>query len=182
MLVRTSLVAALLVVLVSVGTAAAEPTPDDQLSEKTALALSIGGTLGSVALMDMAGHVQNDQASLTLGTIGAIGAFVAPSAGGWYAHSDFLTRGLVLRSAGLVAGAYAFELLRESRSSSDASRDTAPLFLLGTAITLLSAGAIDDIARTPGKVHAYNRSHSLNMSVVPMVRPDSTGLAVMGRF
>ncbi len=63
-------------------------------SEGTALALSLGGTVASLAMLAVGENQTNDG----LGAIGGIGIWVAPSFGHWYA-GKLWTQGLTLRLA-----------------------------------------------------------------------------------
>jgi hypothetical protein len=200
-----SVVVTLSLVLVLAGTAAAqpgmtEPTPmpaqpmqpmqqpmpqGEQLSEGTALGLSLGGTIVSWVLVGVASG-QNNQSSgstETMGTIGAFGTMFAPSFGHWYAHS-FATRGLGLRALGIGSALVGVMVaLSECPLFSEGEcheSGLAPVLLIAGA-GLYIGGTIDDIATAPGKARRYNHRFE-NVSVVPVVRHDSGGFAVMGRF
>src|SRR5687768_15794321 len=72
------------------------PTPSEPLSEGTALALSLGGTAASYALLFGGALGGSGTAEL----VGFGGVLLAPSFGHWYADK-YLTRGLGLRALGL---------------------------------------------------------------------------------
>lgn len=114
-----------------------------------------------------------------IGTIGALGTLVAPSFGHWYARS-FLTRGLGLRVAGATATFFGLAILISQCEDECSNAGLAAALMLGGA-GLYVGGTIDDIATAPGKVRRYNeRFH--DVALVPMIRGDSSGLTVAGRF
>jgi hypothetical protein len=191
-----SKLAAIITLVILSGTAAAQPslTPpaqplpplpvqpahEGELSENTALALSLGGTIGAYTLAAVSADKHGDNA-VTLQTVAAFGTFFAPSLGHWYAHS-FLTRGLGVRAAG-VGVAFAGALLAFSECPLFADTHCDPtgadaLVVIGAGLYV--AGTIDDIVTAPGKARAYN--HRTEISVVPLVRKDSGGVAIVGRF
>jgi hypothetical protein len=160
-----------------------QPTqqPGEELSEGTAVWLSLGGTLASWTLIGVATNTDN-QGSNTgrIAAIGAFGTLLAPSFGHWYARS-FFTRGLALRLAGALsaflgaAGAFA-----ECDDCSN-SGTTLPVGLLLVGAGLYIGGTIDDIVTAPGDVRRYNHQFE-NVTIAPMIRSDSRGLMITGRF
>lgn len=192
--------ASLAVVLALAGTAAAQPgmtapfeqpppqqpaPQQDQVDENVALGLSLGGTVASWALVLAASSMDNGSggSAQALGTAGALGTLFAPSFGHWYAHS-YGTRGLALRGAG-VGAAFIGALVAFSECpifSGDQCHESGigPALLIAGA-GLYLGGTIDDIVTAPGTARRYNHRFE-NISIVPVLRRDSDGVAVMGRF
>jgi hypothetical protein len=191
---RSALIAACLV-LAMAGTAAAQPgmtvpsasppppTPQqgEELSESTAVWLSLGGTAASWTLLAVASKMDQGGSSNAgrIGTIGALGTLFAPSFGHWYARS-FLTRGLGLRVAGAAAAFFGLSLLLSQCEDECSGAPLAGALMLGGA-GLYVGGTIDDIAAAPGKVRQYNQRFQ-NVVVAPMIRADGSGLMIAGRF
>jgi len=191
---RFALPAALLV-LAMAGSAAAQPSltspsswpppptapQGEELSESTAVWLSLGGTAASWTLLAVASKMDQGPGSnaSNIGTIGALGTLLAPSFGHWYAHS-YLTRGLGLRVAGVTATFFGLGVLLGSCEDECSDAGLAAALLLGGA-SLYVGGTIDDIATAPGKVRRYNERFQ-NVALVPMIRSDSGGLMIAGRF
>ncbi|HEU0037134.1 MAG TPA: hypothetical protein VFQ53_41275 [Kofleriaceae bacterium] len=160
-----------------------EPMPapqpvGDQLSENTALLLSIGGTVVPWAVM--LGASDNNEGGLV--TLGALGTFFGPSIGHWYAH-DALTRGMGLRALGVGA---MFAGILTVLSSEDCDIDTncggnevAPAVLIIGGVGLYVAGTVDDIATAPKAVREYNNRQ---LMVVPVANAHGGGFAIAGRF
>jgi hypothetical protein len=157
------------------------PQQGEVLSESTAVWLSLGGTAASWILIAVASEMDQGAGSNAgrIGTIGALGTLVAPSFGHWYARS-FLTRGLGLRVAGATATFFGLAILISQCEDECSNAGLAAALMLGGA-GLYVGGTIDDIATAPGKVRRYNeRFH--DVALVPMIRGDSSGLTVAGRF
>lgn len=156
-------------------------------SESVALALSLGGTIGSYALMyfaaDAAANEDGDKYE-ALGTAGALGAVFAPSFGHWYA-GKFGTRGLALRGAalgvGLTAMVWAFSECPLFASEDECHDSGGPAILAVGALGLWIGGTIDDIATAPGRVRAHNRRVS-GLAIVPVVKSDGGSVALTGQF
>jgi hypothetical protein len=192
---RASLTAAWLVLALA-GTAAAQPSmtppsalpqpaapPAEELSESTAAYLSLGGTIAAWSLIAVASEMDHGAGSKAenLATIGALGTLLAPSFGHWYARS-YLTRGLGLRVAGIAATVVGIGILLPGCEEDCNNTGLGVALLLGGA-GLYVGGTIDDIATAPGKVSRYNEDQRFhNVALVPMVRSNSGGLAVAGRF
>lgn len=191
---RSALIAAWLV-LAMAGTAAAQPgmtvpsslppplppPQGEELSESTAVWLSLGGTAASWTLVAVASKMDQGAGSNAgrIGTIGALGTLFAPSFGHWYARS-FLTRGLGLRVAGVTATFLGLSILLSQCDDECSNAGLAAALMLGGA-GLYVGGTIDDIAAAPGKVRRYNQRFQ-DVAVVPMIRGDSSGLMIAGRF
>ena len=158
------------------------PSPADDLSEGIALGLSIGGTAVSWAMIGVvvAADSPRSSAEQTIGRIGVLGAFLAPSFGHWYAHR-FATRGLGLRAVGAGFTALALASVFVMCESECSLAIPGALLIAGAGFTI--AGTIDDIATVPRDVQRYNqRLH--DVSIVPVVHRDrgGVGLALAGRF
>ena len=189
---RSALIAAWLV-LAMAGTAAAQPgmtvpsslpppptrQQGEELSESTAVWLSLGGTAASWTLVAVASEMGGSSNAGRIGTIGALGTLFAPSFGHWYARS-FLTRGLGLRVAGVAATFFGLSILLSQCDDECSNAGLAAALMLGGA-GLYVGGTIDDIAAAPGKVRQYNQRFQ-NVVVAPMIRGDGSGLMIAGRF
>jgi hypothetical protein len=184
-----------LLVLAMAGTAAAQPgvtspsfpppqpmqQPGEELSETTALLLSLGGTAASWGLIAVAIEMDDQGISHAgaIGTIGALGTFFAPSFGHLYAHS-FTSRGLGLRSAGVVAVLVAGMIAVEEGVTGNSNPHPVEAFLIAGA-GLYVGGTIDDIVTAPGEARRYNHRFG-NVAIVPMIRGDNSGFMITGRF
>jgi len=147
----------------------------DQVSEDVALGLSLGGTVASYALLIVGGATDNP----TAGTVGAIGAMVAPSLGHWYSH-HYLTRGMGLRLAGVGASFLGLVMAIDSIDSETDNGDGAALMLLAGA-GLFVAGTVDDIATAPSAAREYNHRFE-DVQLVPMMNAHGAGVGLVGRF
>ena len=157
------------------------PTPSEPLSEGTALALSLGGTAASYALLFGGALGGSGTAEL----VGLGGVMLAPSFGHWYADK-YLTRGLGLRAAGLgVVITGAMIALSECPLTFDHSAEPCEESALPSAVAIAGLGlfvwgTLDDIVTAPRRVRARNAAHPI--AVVPTLRGDGGGLAIAGRF
>jgi hypothetical protein len=192
---------AVLLALAIAGTAAAQPAmtppstsplppsawppptmqPGEALSESTAVWLSLGGTVASWGLIAVASQMDERLGGNAgnIASIGALGTLLAPSFGHWYAGSYF-TRGLGMRLAGVGATYLGLGILLSGCEEDCSNAGLAAALLLGGAGFYL-AGTIDDIATASGKVRRHNERLQ-NVAIVPMIRSDSGGLALAGRF
>lgn len=155
--------------------------PGEELSEDTAVWLSLGGTLASWTLIGVATNMDSQSSNAgRLAKIGLLGTLLAPSFGHWYAHS-FLTRGLGLRLAGVLSGylgvVSAFSC--EDDCTSSGTNLAAGLLLAGAGLYI--GGTIDDIITAPGEARRYNHRFQ-NVTIAPMIRSDSRGLMLTGQF
>jgi hypothetical protein len=158
--------------------------PEAELSEGTALMLSLGGTAAAYGLIVAGANANSDSAGEPLVTAGVIGTFFAPSFGHWYAHS-FATRGMAIRglaTAGMVVGAMV--ALSECPLFSEEPCDTSGAdILIVASFIAYAAGTVDDIMTAPAKARAYNRrGREPSLAVMPVARRDSGGLALVGTF
>jgi hypothetical protein len=164
----------------------------EELSEGTALALSLGGTAGSWALLIGSPLVGigggNEEAAALMGTAGSLGIVLAPSFGHWYA-GKYLTRGLGLRLGGgaLMITGLIVALMEEPLSfGHDDEEDDDGDAVYGPAIAIAGVGmfvwgTIDDIVTAPGRVRRLNRERA-GIAVAPIVTQHSAGFALAGRF
>jgi hypothetical protein len=162
------------------------PAPQgSQLSEGTALALSLGGTIASYGLIyasiQMTDGEGGDNAGL-LAAAGSLGAFFAPSFGHWYAGT-FATRGLGLRAGGAVVAliGVSVALSQCPLFSGDECDDTEGALIGLAGIGMYVAGTVDDIVTAPRRVRERNARFS-GIAVAPVVTGRSAGVAVGGRF
>ncbi|HWO22230.1 MAG TPA: hypothetical protein VNO30_25905 [Kofleriaceae bacterium] len=166
------------------------PPAAEELSEGTALALSLGGTIGSYSLIfgaALAGEGSAEAAGL-MATAGAVGVWIAPSFGHWYAGKYF-TRGLGMRlGAGAVVVLGALVALGEDPISyghddppeEDGEAVIGPAIMIAGA-ALFVAGTIDDIVQAPGRVARINRERA-GLAVAPLLAPNTAGFSLAGRF
>ena len=192
---RSAVAAALLVVAVA-GTAAAQPgatpptsvvpqpmvRPGEELSETTALWLSLGGTAASWTLV-VVGFKMDSGGKGIAGSIaagGLLGTLVAPGFGHWYARS-YLSRGLGLRFVGIATALAALVSEFFECTGVSCQRPLLPEVLLFTSLGLYAGGTIDDVVTAPGKARRYNHRFQ-NMAIVPVIRADTSGFAITGRF
>ncbi len=166
----------------------------DEVSEDTALALSLGGTVGSYAAIGLAVAMPQGEIAGLIGTAGLLGGMFAPSFGHWYSHK-IITRGLLLRGGGFVVaiiGAIADSegcSLVYSGHGDEEPADCGDNFRTakGTAIMIAGAlmflgGTVDDIVTAPRRARRYNESLRTTLTLAPLVRTDGGGLALVGRF
>jgi hypothetical protein len=166
---------------------ATEPPPPrqgDEVSESTALAIAVGGTVASYGMVLLgAGPVRGD-AGRTLIAIGAAGTLIAPSGGRWYARSAGW-RGLGLRLAGagvvVLAGVASLSECGLFRTSPCTPVGGVLLGIGGAGLWV--GGTIDDIVMAPRDARRHN-ARLQQVTLVPLVRPDDhgLGLAVAARF
>lgn len=164
---------------------AAAPVEDD-VSPQVALALSLGGTVASYGAIGIAMGTRAGE----LGSLGMVGALIAPSFGHWYS-GKYLTRGGVLRVAGLVT--FVAGVLADSEGCSlfygghgdpepadcgDDFRTTKGTVIILAGIAMFAGGTIDDIVTAPGRARRRNDS----LRVQPIVRADGGGVAIAGAF
>jgi len=198
---RRSVLIALAVLLAS-GVASAQPgltapgltPPTVQLSPapegvrkdpSIAVLLSLGITSASyVALF------ASDNENLQL--VGAIGTYIGPSTGQWYA-GQFGGLGMGLRAAGFLSALYGFSQILESEcdyeyeydcSDSDAAGTRGGIMLIGGA-SLWFGSTIYDIVLAKRAADSWNTRHQVG--VAPLVANDAAGnraagVVMTGRF
>jgi hypothetical protein len=167
-----------------------------QKSEDTALWLSLGGTLGSYALLIIPSAIaagsynqSANQLASAAGSVGLVGTLLAPSFGHWYAGKGF-TRGFGLRLGAMpvavlgllvaISGcSWGYSHGDESNNEGCGSGEP-----IGIAI-LLGAGAmwvgctVDDIVQAPRRVR---RNNGAQYALTPLLQRDGAGLALAGTF
>ena len=184
---RTLAAAVMLVALASSARAGDPDVPDlDDKSMGVAMGLSLGGTLGGLALAT--GGILADGAphDLRVGmfAVGGTAALVMPTAGHWYARGSTQdgTVGSYLRLGGgalvMIGGVALATGEHEEDAPGDHSADI-ELGIVYAGLATMAAGAIVDIATTPAEVHRANRRrHSIDLSI----SPTPSGFVVSGRF
>jgi hypothetical protein len=190
-------IAVLIVLCITAGTAAAQPSltapsappppfevsRGDELSPGTALALSLGGTLASYGLIIASMDRYGDEYE-AMALVGGIGTFVAPSFGHWY-EGTILTRGLGFRALG--AGTFvtaAMVALSECPLFSEQECNESPaapiLAIAGAAMWV--GGTVDDIIQAPRRARRHN-ARLRGVTLAPMAtRGGGGGLVVAGSF
>jgi hypothetical protein len=141
-----------------------------QLSEGTALALSLGGTTVAWALMVSAAKDDSEG----LAKVALLASFLAPSAGHWY-RGALLTRGMGVRALGVASFA-----LGLAGIDCEGDCDAVEAFLYG-GLALYAIGTIDDVVTAPLRVRQHNQRLQ-QLQLAPMVAPGAMGLALGGRF
>jgi hypothetical protein len=170
----------------------APPPPPVELEEKSpgmALALSLGGTIGTIALASLGGD--DGDGNPALGTIGALGLWVAPSFGHWYA-GDGWTTGLSYRLGGtgaiLVGAIWAASSCNDGvddGTSRDDDCEDPGLIVAGGGAIAFVGGIIYDIATAPRAARQHNerqRARLQGLALQPAISRDHTGFALSGRF
>jgi hypothetical protein len=170
----------------------AGPVPGE-LSETTALELSLGGTVASYGAIGLAIATAPNTATGYLGTAGIIGAFVAPTFGHWYGGA-IVTRGLGLRAGGVLV--FLIGALADSEGCSlvygdpesepadcgDNFRTKKGTAMMFAGMAMFVGGTVDDIVTAPGRVHRHNERLRAQLSLVPIAHRDFGGLALTGTF
>jgi hypothetical protein len=168
------------------------PVPGE-LSETTALELSLGGTLASYGAIGLAIATAPNHATGTIGTIGVIGAFAAPTAGHWYAGA-IVSRGLGLRAGGFlvflvgaIADSEGCSLVYgdpegEPADCGDNFRTKKGTALMITGMAMFVGGTVDDIVTAPARVRRHNERLRAQLALAPVVHRDFGGLALTGTF
>jgi hypothetical protein len=147
-----------------------EPVNGRRLDEGTAVALSLGGTLGAWATMGLGLVAQNGG----IAVLGVLGTLVGPTMGHWYGGA-ILTRGMGLRVVGAAAMFYGVITLFCEFDCNDRGEYA----LIGGFLVYVGA-TIDDIVTAPFRVRERNRRFEIGLA--PMVTDHSAGLALGGRF
>ncbi|MBP9207766.1 MAG: hypothetical protein KBG28_27630 [Kofleriaceae bacterium] len=153
-------------------TAPAAPAPVDADAERedgpkspgTALLYSLGGTAAALALSTAGANApEGSAAGGAMSTVGALGLWLAPSFGHWYAGNGF-TKGLGLRLAGggvATLGIIGFVGCAFSSGHGDGGSDcTVPGLLMLSGAGMFVGGAAHDIATAPREARRYNARHA----------------------
>jgi hypothetical protein len=150
-----------------------QPALGDQLSESTAVSLSLGGTL--VSYLVVVGGAASGSGELA--TVGVLGTLLAPSFGHWYRGAPF-TRGMGLRALGAV-GLFVGFVRAIGCEDSDCSGSGEYLAIGGAVLYL--GGTLDDIVTSSTEVRKHNRRAEA-LGLAPIVTKHGAGLALGGRF
>jgi hypothetical protein len=167
--------------LAAAAPSAAAPTPVpaappryEEPSELVALSLSLSTAAVSYTLLGIG--IARREASLAIGSIGAvglIGAVFAPSSGRWYAGSSGLGGiGLRLLAVGLVAQ----NRIATSLCECDRRGNERDIDLLGAAVFFGSS--IYDLVSTDREIRRSNREHRSSVKLLPLAplgRPEVRG-------
>lgn len=153
-------------------------TPEEPVSESTALWLSLGGTAASYGAL-FAGSALGSRSQLAkgVGVVGGFAAIFAPTFGHWYQHS-WGTRGLAVRLAALPIALVTLGVAVSAGTT--AGDDVRRNFLIGglsLAGGMWIAGTVDDIVQAPSAARQRNRRIK---QLQPYLAP--TGAGVTMRF
>lgn len=151
-------------------------TPEDPVSERTALWLSVGGTLGAYGLF-AGGAALGSRSDVARGVavIGGFAVIVAPSFGHWYA-GRIGTRGMAVRAAAVPVAL--ITLLIGIAPGSTASREFHRNLLIGgmsIAGGMWVAGTVDDLIQAP--VEARHRNARIKL-MQPYLAPTGAGVTI----
>jgi hypothetical protein len=157
------------------------PTSGSLKSENTALALSLGGTLGTIALWGIGGASENG----AMLTAGSIGIWVAPSFGHWYAGEGWTT-GLKWRIGGAGAAVFGVMWTAIDCMSSDCNDTAHPgMFLaIGGGVAFVG-GIVYDVATAKRAAREHNAritGRVQDVTMRPTFGSGTTGFALSGRF
>jgi hypothetical protein len=190
---RAALVAFVLAVGVGIAPAVAQPalTPPAEVpptsargsvkSENTALALSLGGTLGTIALWGIGGASENG----AMLTAGSLGIWVAPSFGHWYAGEGWTT-GLSWRVGGAGAAVFGLMWTAVDCMNSDCNDTLHPgmALAIGGGVAFLG-GIVHDVATAKRAAREHNArlaGRLQDVTVRPTLGKGATGFTLSGRF
>ena len=173
--------------------AAPAPAPivptSSRKSPTVAVAISLGVTVGSLALMvaGSAGDHDGDGEESPLVAPAAIGFLLGPTTGHWYA-GRFATPATGVRAIALGAGMLSGIVMvgcALGGNGDDGACSLAIAGMVGSSVTYSIAG-IYEIVGAASSATAYNRRHGLDLAVTPTATPANggiaPGLAVTGRF
>lgn len=165
-----------------------------QLSESTALSLSLGGTLGSWGLLIGAPFVSyfgHEDAGTVMSTAGGLGVLFAPSFGRWYAGEIF-TRGLGLRlggaaltivGVGMTLAEAPIGFGHDDTPEDDSKTGGLGPVVLMAGLGMFAWGTVEDIAKAPGAARRTNRERAgAGFALAPLVTRHSAGFALGGQF
>jgi len=166
----------ILLVALSLGSAT-RAHAESELSEHTAVSMSVLSTLGSWTLF-VAGATSGHTGGVALGFVGTL---LAPTTGHWYA-GRVVTWGLATRlvSVGLTAVGM-LAVIDELSCHSESCTSEPAVWLVPLGIAGYLAGTIADIYTVPGAVRDHN-SRLRDISIVPLAQRGFGGAGVVGRF
>jgi hypothetical protein len=164
------------------GTASSPPllARGEPISENTAIGLSLGGTVVALGVCFAAAELdaQGSRAARNVGVAGALGMLVAPSFGHWYARS-YVSRGLAYRLVGALSIGMAYGVISGREGCEATCGLLAGASLVG-GIGMALAGVVDDVGTAQEAAQRYNQRSTA--AVVPMIRRDTGGVAIVARF
>ncbi|HUQ01896.1 MAG TPA: hypothetical protein VM261_05335 [Kofleriaceae bacterium] len=152
-------------------------------SPSTALALSLGGTVGSFALIAIGGSSEDLGG---LASAGSLGLWLAPSFGHWYVGKGW-TPGLKWRLAGAGAATLGIMWVALDCIGSSCEDDMHPgvMLAIGGGVAVVG-GMVHDIATAPSAAREHNArldaGRVQNVTVRPSFGSGRAGLAISGRF
>jgi hypothetical protein len=164
--VRAALIIA--IALAVTGSAARADEPAPHKSRRTAIALSIGVTLGGIGL-DALGVATDEP---IVAGIGGLAGALGPTTGHWYAGESFTT-GLGIRLAGSAVGSIGIIGVMDCFFQCKPDPIYMDLVYLGTAAWV--AGAVYDIATAGDAADDYNHAHERAVIVAPTAMRDAHG-------
>lgn len=145
-------------------------------SENTALALSLGGTAASAALV-IAGGQMNNGGMISAGLLSSL---LTPSLGEWYS-GKLVTAGMGIRAASAVVTVVGIaQSLKCLDAEGDCHTDASAPILLAGGLIGYAGGTIYDIATAPGEARRYNDRHGLTLTLAPTPLRTPSGQATMG--
>lgn len=142
-----------------------------RLNERTALLLSLGGTVVSWQVIALG--LSRDHETLAMS--GLLGSLVAPNLGHWYQGTG-LTRSTGLRAAGALAAFYGAFIGLNCDGCGDR-----PEYLFVAGALLYLGATVDDIIDAPRRARKHNRRLE-QLRLAPAVTGHGAGLALGGRF
>ncbi|MDB4959273.1 MAG: hypothetical protein JWO36_6842 [Myxococcales bacterium] len=169
------------------------PTPiqdDSYRSPATAVALSLGVTLGGYGMAALGSSLDRHSGSSSpnaLTSVGALVGLVGPSVGHLYA-GDAWNRGLAIRASGLAAAlvgvAVWFSGCPLFGNHCDHGAEAVGVTLLFVGEGVYIGGSIYEIATAGRAAREYNAEHRIHtqISIAPMPIHDGGGMALIGRF
>ena len=151
---------------------------DDDKDPTVALVLSSAGTALPIAVLAVHEALPQDLRDADA-VVGAIGVFVGPSIGHWYAGEAF-DLGLGLRLGGVAVG-YLGGAIATSGCSKPPMNECglAAVYPVLAGLAMIGARTVYDIATAP---RAARRHNQRAIGIAPTRAGSGYGLAVVGRF
>jgi len=145
-------------------------------NENTALALSLGGTAASAALVIVGGEANNGE----MISAGLLSSLLTPSLGEWYA-GKLVTPGMGIRAASAVVTVVGLAAsLKCLDAEGECHTDASAPILVGAGLIGYAGGTIYDIATAPREARRYNDRHALRLTLAPTPLRTPSGQATMG--